>query len=398
MPRKKTSLELRVLFDTNVLYSQIAHNLLRTEVVELIKANSQHPDLSIQWLLPDVVVDERRYQMQRKAFDLLPSLEKLEALLGHNLNITEEVLLRRVDEAINKQIDELGISVRTLDTNTIDWAELINRAVFRQPPFDPGEKEKGFRDSLIAEGFLQLITQSPATPTVCRCAIVSNDDLLSKYLRQCTKDAKNVRVLADIGELESLINTLVSTVTEEFVVDLTEKANNYFFVKDNDQTLYYKEDVGPKILDLYGEELDQVPRPELIRDNGTWWISQPVFVRKERQRVFWITSITVDAKLSKHQYPKSNFVTQPLGLGYSGTGTTQTTGLPGLGRLSTKTTQTTAFPGLGGLLAQAPNKVEVANGQTIFEVFWSVSVTQRRRLTSPQIEEIRFISTKWSDE
>ena len=68
MPRKKKSKpELRVVFDTSVLYSQVASDLVRSEVRELIEHNSGHADLKKDWYLPNIVIDERRYQMQQKA-------------------------------------------------------------------------------------------------------------------------------------------------------------------------------------------------------------------------------------------------------------------------------------------------------------------------------------------
>jgi len=64
MPRKKKAKpELKVVFDTSVLFSQVAYDLVRSEVRQLIEDNSQHVDLSIRWYLPDIVVAELRYQM-----------------------------------------------------------------------------------------------------------------------------------------------------------------------------------------------------------------------------------------------------------------------------------------------------------------------------------------------
>jgi len=91
--KKKSKPKLFVVFDTSVLFTQVAYNLVRSEVRQLIEMNSQHSDLSIKWYLPSIVIDERRYQMQNKAFELLPSIEKLEKLLGHNLNITKDILV-----------------------------------------------------------------------------------------------------------------------------------------------------------------------------------------------------------------------------------------------------------------------------------------------------------------
>ncbi|MHB8392609.1 MAG: PIN domain-containing protein, partial [Acidobacteriaceae bacterium] len=192
--------KLKVVFDTSVLYTQVAYDFARKEIAQLIGANSKHPDLTIQWLVPKVVVDERRHQMRLKALDLFPSIEKLEKLLGHNLNITQDILFERIDHAIQNQLGKLSISEILLDTTTVDWNALIQRAVNRQPPFEGGGKEKGFRDSLIAESFLQIVSLSPVTPSVCRLAIISDDQLLRDYVTESTKAAKNVRVLSSTDE------------------------------------------------------------------------------------------------------------------------------------------------------------------------------------------------------
>ena len=302
MTKKKTIPQLLVVFDTNVLFTKVASDLLRQEVRSLIEENSSHVDFNIKWFLPDVVLDERRYQMQKKAFDLLPSLEKLETLLGHKLNITKDILVQRVEKAIQGNISDLNINVTPFNPSSIDWHSLIKRAVFRKPPFDAGEKEKGFKDSLIAESFIQLAKQSPATPSVCRLALVTEDSLLNEFLKEELKDFKNVRILSSISELESLINTLVSKVTEEFVGKIAEKAQKYFFDKGNQNTLYYKEKIDRQISEQCANELKASPEEGLIRENGTWWIGTPVFLRKERQRIYWSSPINVEIKLFRYEH------------------------------------------------------------------------------------------------
>lgn len=387
MPSKKKPIpELRVVFDTSVLFTQVVYDFVRSEVRQLIEGNSKHPDLSICWYLPNIVVEERRHQMQRKASELLPSIAKLEKLLGHNLNITNNILANRVNEAIEKQLGELGISILDIDTTIVDWKDLIHRSVYRYPPFGPGEQEKGFRDALIAETFLQLVKRSPATPTICRLAIVASDGPLKEYVTSSTKDTKNVRVLSTISELESLINTLVSEVTEEFVAELKEKASKLFFEKENKASLYYKETISEKIKESYGEKLKEVPKEGLLRENGTWWIYDPVFVKKERQRIFWITPIFVDIKLFKYEYVERE--------------TAITSGLLPLPPALRQFEQTNVPRALGlpSLLGNLPKRIDVATGQSMFEVHWSTNITQAKKLTSPLIHKLQFVGTKWEEE
>jgi len=404
MPRKKKAKpELRVVFDTNVLFTQVVYDLVRSEVKRVIEENSTHADLSIKWYLPGVVIGERRYQMRSKAFELLPSITKLERLLGHNLNITKDILTQRVNAAIDKQLRELAISTIDIDTAKVDWRALIDRAVYRHPPFQAGDNEKGFRDSLIAEAFLQLVEQSPNTPSVCRLAVVTNDELLTEFVKESTKDTKNVRVLSTISDLESLINTLVSAVTEEFVADMQDKAEKLFFEKENDTGLYYKEKIREKIGQSYGNELEAVPESGLLRENGTWWISGPVFVRKERQRIFWITPIEVDASIYKWEWPKTTIpaVTASTLIGaQTVTATPTATTIPSSLDLSKLfRSDPSATPSLLNLSpsGEVPKKIEVITGQSKFEVHWSVNVSQVKRLTSARVDKVEYKSTKWGE-
>lgn len=400
--KRKLPPQLNVVFDTSALYTQVAYDLIRKEVKEIIQQHTQHTDLSIKWYLPEIVIHERQYQMNSEAIKLLPALKKLETLLGHSLNITEDILKQRVKEAVRYQIDEFGFKVLSIDTNNVDWNELILRAAYRKPPFEPGEKEKGFRDVLIGQAFLQLVEVTPTTPSICKNVIVTVDGLLRDYLEEKTKSLTNVRILASINELEGFINTLVSTVTEEFVKEISEKAEKYFFEKENQTTLYYREHIRDKILEKYSHELSAILSPDLVRENGTWWISAPIFKKKERQRVHWITHISVDATLSRYEYQVPSLgllsgspLSQPIPPRSSSLlSIAQRLAAPAsTGLLPSKTS-----PSLAESLAVQPRKIEVNKGKTSFEVYWSVNITQNKRLTSPKIEKIQFGGTKWDME
>ena len=103
--KKKNKPKLKVVFDTSVLHTQVASDLVREAIRKVISENSNHGDLNITWHFPSVVISERRYQMQQKSFELLPSIQKMERLLGHNLNITEEILVQRVNATIKEQLN-----------------------------------------------------------------------------------------------------------------------------------------------------------------------------------------------------------------------------------------------------------------------------------------------------
>lgn len=388
---KKKIPNLFVLFDTNVLFTQVASDLVRHDVRRIVKDNSNHPDLKISWYLPEVVVGERKHQMLRKAKELLPNMKKLEKLLGHKFGVGEDTLELHVDNAISRGIEEYEFKITNVDVAEVDWNNIISRSVTRDPPFEENEKEKGFRDSIIAHSFAQLHKTSPATPNICRLALVSEDRRLREYVSELTIDSKNVRILSSLDELEGLINTLVSTIPEEFAAELAEKARKLFFEKENEKTFYYKNNVGEKIREQYSKELNETVIPGRHRSGGTWWISNPIFIKKERQRIYWITVVEPEFEIFHYESdePSPNRL---LSLAAAFNSQFSDTGIgSGAARTNIPPPPPTS---LGqSLLGQATThkKVVDLSGKEKFEVHWSASLSQAQNLTAPKLEKIQYM-------
>jgi hypothetical protein len=130
-----------------------------------------------------VVRHERQYQMETEALKLRGAINKIERLLGHNLALTNQTLLYHVKTKIEQKERELGLEEIQLDHGSVDWGALIHAAVYRKPPFEAGDKEKGFRDALVAESFLQLLNASPRTAESCRVVLVTSDGLLAEAVK-----------------------------------------------------------------------------------------------------------------------------------------------------------------------------------------------------------------------
>jgi hypothetical protein len=121
--------------------------------------------------------------MQAEALKLRSAINKIERLLNHNLALTDPMLLDHVRTKIDEKERELGLQEIALNHSLVDWRVLIHAAAYRIPPFQAGDKEKGFRDALVAESFLQLLTDSPKTPNLCRVVLVTSDELLSQAVK-----------------------------------------------------------------------------------------------------------------------------------------------------------------------------------------------------------------------
>lgn len=382
MTKHKKS-KLIVVFDTNVLYTQVASDLVRNNIHQLIKRNSEHTDLTIEWYLPKVVIGERKHQMLGKAIELLSPLEKMEKLLGHSFGIGKDSLEMYVDKAIEKSIKDCGFLVHDLEIDKVDWKSIIERSISRRPPFEQSEKEKGFRDSLIANSFLQLVDLSPSTAAICRLAFVSEDTRLREYVEENTAGSKNVRVLTNIDELESLINTLVSSVSEEIVAELAEKAQSLFFEKENEKTLYYKEKIRDRIRDSFGDELKYSYIEGSKKETKTWWIVPPVFLKKEKARVHWVTTVEPEFELFHYEKEQTQNSTQA-----SLDDALRDIGKPSLGNLMIRNRLLSEFQ---------QKKVIDATGRDRFEVHWSANLSPAKNLTHPKVEKITYVGYEASD-
>lgn len=396
---RKNIPKLLVVFDTNVLFTQVASDLVKHDVRKIIQENSNHPDLLVEWYLPEIVVGERRYQMVKKAKELLPSVKKLEVLLGHQLGIGEDTLQLHVDKAINQSVKDLNIQTAKVDTSTVDWDNLISRSVNREPPFEANEKEKGFRDSVIAQSFLQLKKSSPTTPNVCRLAFISEDNKLREYVSEVTQGTKNVRILSSLDALESLINTIVSTIPEEFALKLAEKAGRLFFEKDNNNTFYYKESIGEKIREQYAKELSDTILQGCLRYGGTWWIQNPIFIKKDRQRIYWISTIETEFEIYHYEGKELQGIGVPSYSLSTSSGVIQTP-LSSLD-LGIKSSH---FPppdsGLSqGLLGQDASQKKIIDlkGREKFEVYWSTNLSRVQNLTTPRLKNIRYVGNNLAE-
>jgi len=362
---------------------------------------------------------ERQFQMLRRGLELLPSIQKLEKLLGHNLNITESIVEARVRETVERQIQEFSLQVFRLVVDKVDWNKLVLDAAYRRPPFEIGDKEKGFRDALVAETFLQIVSESPTTPKICRVVLVTGDKLLGEAAKTRTIDYTNVRILASHEELKGLINTLATEVGEEFVAKIQDQAMKYFFMRGDETTLYYRENIAERIREKFSSKLVSLPKGADRRENGTWYISSsPRFVRKDGQRVYWISRISVEGKAYKYvtapviAASRISLNTEGLVLSndqYTGGGvvigqTTIQASQPTiqLSSPSIRSSQRDLFnqqyalsPGLVTLPTTPERESLIASGKTVFEVAWSVSVSTNQKFSAPKIEDIKFVETLW---
>jgi hypothetical protein len=408
-PRKHRAPSLRVVLDTSALFTATASTFLRREVSELITEAERTSSLAISWYVPSVVRHERHFQMLMEARKYLPTIEKLERLLGHNLNITDHILELRVKEAVDSQVKELNLIVLEFDPKSVDWVQLSEDAVFRRPPFQPGEKEKGFRDALILESFVQLVQASPTTSVAARMILVSGDGLLREAAQARTSRFANVYVLDSVDALKGLINTLDSTADEGFIALLQEQAGKIFFVPGEEANLYHKAGVQGQLDHALRNGITSLPNSAERYDTLEWSLNPPRFVSKQGQKIVWVSRFEASLRAVRSPQTSVTFpqagtllspsvmipttsqiqVTPPAGSAFS-----TLEFAPSIWPAGSFSTQDYSGP-TRGLLTSFMDQT-VATGKASLDVMWSTSLTAGGSLTRPKVNEVVVVEVVWS--
>jgi PIN domain len=276
---------VHIFLDTNALFTEAADHLIAKDLSEFILQFLGN-DLSLHWYIPSVVVGERRFQMLDRAKLLLPHIDKVERLLGHNLNITEDVLSTRVEESIKRHIENHQLNEIGFDQSAVNWQDMVRRAIERKPPFKRGDNEKGFRDAIVLETFCQRVSDLPKSLQSCRIVLLSNDERLIDAARERMEDRNNVTFASSLDDIRTMLNALTSQITQETVNTLLPKAFRLFFETENQRTIWYAAGVQDEIRNRYSDQLNQVPKGwNHVLIQSIHIGSPPTFIEKKGQRL-----------------------------------------------------------------------------------------------------------------
>lgn len=256
-PRRRRVLS--VVFDTNAIFNKEFDTLVSQATKNLITEHSNHGDLSIRWVIPEIVRDEREYQMRNEYRGISSHVTKAESLFGEQWGITQEAVEQRITVCIAEELREQRIEIVPCNPGRVDWADVMRRSCFREPPFERGQTEKGFRDAVVCETFVQLATDLMGGDTA---VLVSNDRLIKQYIESCEVQGNRARVVNDLKALHDEIQLRVANVDENTQAFIEKCAQRLFYPwghQDDPKCLWNRERLHEKIMAQYGERLKQVP-------------------------------------------------------------------------------------------------------------------------------------------
>ncbi|MFM0309602.1 PIN domain-containing protein [Paraburkholderia sp. RL17-383-BIF-A] len=278
--------KLYIVFDTNAIYNPNHEDqFFAPEAARLIE-DPAHAHLDLMWIIPRMVRLEREYAMRKKVKQIAALARNMPALFGETWVGDTQELHGRISQLAEAEMKRLNVQERKCEASFVDWNTLMDAAGSRLPPFDPNEdKEKGFKDAMVAETFIQIWGDLPAHGTDS-IVLVTDDAVLSEHVNQRIRH--NWKVLKNTDELSAELNFLASDIPTEIAEKLPARANEVLIGAgefwDNVWRLSnanFPEHFSKAIPGLFNVTL----RPQKF--------SQPSFVRKDMRRLYFTCRYSV---------------------------------------------------------------------------------------------------------
>ena len=362
------------MFDTNAVFEKDSQTILSAATVSAVRDHSRHGDLDVLWSIPEVVRFEREFQLRDTYRGVAAHVQKAERLFGADWGISEETLNRRVSLAIDAELDGLNVSVQESDPAKVDWTALTHRACFRLPPFERGQKEKGFRDAIICETFLQLVATLSGSDAA---VLVTDDQLIRAALEERPKELKGARIVPNIEALRDEINLRVSLVDAATASEIERKGAIAFINGDDPRSLWIRGNLYTTVWSKFGDQIKKLPSAVGVYEMEKHEVAPPRLVSKEGSRVQFssIYSVYSAALYWVPDPPQGEMRSaNPTGLinAHLGIGAPQVGALP-----------TGLLSGLAGRSVKVP-----APQPDTFEILWSATYGRSKRLTHIQLDSV----------
>jgi hypothetical protein len=275
---------VHVVFDTSSIKAGSADYLLSAPASKLIKSFSQRTSPTVRWYLRPMVRSEREYQMVEEALPLVAASRKAARLMGTSFDVPDEQARAQVERIIQKQIADHGIRELDFDEKQVDWANLLKRAVQRQPPFEKGDSEKGFRDAIILETFLQL-HQKLNVLAPDQLVLLSGDLLLKRAAEQALNKNPEVLLIDSIPKLETHLVALATQIDQNEAEQMVLEASRFFADTQN------LGNVTRMVFSQLNKELEVGPPEGGVI--GRWHLYPGETALVNRQRSLWEFETTV---------------------------------------------------------------------------------------------------------
>ena len=300
-----------VVVDTNILWDKDKKLSVSPAFDAFWGKNS--PLLPMTLHVPQVVLGELHFQQTTSALKALGIItEAFKDLAGitqasYDHKCKEATIRNQVRAKLDRWLKSVGGTELTTPVGHIDWAAVVEGAIWRLSPFmfDPKDQknEKGFRDAVILETVAHACITAKSDKLVI---FVCNDYLLRTTAESRLKASNKFLAFESLADFESYIHLTQQRFTNDFVKSIQSHARSKFFLKGDSNCIYHKNDIGKRILTEFGSELDfkdqtkgtlgllaqaiGTTTPTTKLTNQKFWIGSTQFAKVEGEREFHWTS------------------------------------------------------------------------------------------------------------
>ena len=261
--KRKSPVPRIVTLDTNILWHQDKSFIVSPDFEAFWTKNSKL--IPLELVISDVVLGELKFQQATSAVKKLKiitdSFLQISKITGnqHNHKISDDILRDQVCAKIDRWLEELGGSVEPIPHSEIDWQMLASAAIWRQSPFtfdtDNSKNEKGFRDALILETVMKIVSRNRTTNK--KVVFVCHDTLLREAFKARVVNENHVQVFETLNDLEADIHLNQQDLTEKFVKEIQYRAAQKFWDRDTASGIYVKDEIYKSILSKFAKEINE---------------------------------------------------------------------------------------------------------------------------------------------
>jgi hypothetical protein len=303
-----------VIVDTNALWHKDKSSAVSPDFDQAWDEVSALAPLEL--VIPETVREELWFQQTCSAWKRLDTVtEALSEISGiadrsHTTRIRRDDLRSQVGSKIKRWLKLRRAAIAELPVATINWKQVASDAVWRVAPFtsDPKnlEIEKGFRDALILCTVLDIAAKEQRDVNL---AFITGDNLLRRTAQQQLKADQRFSAYEDIADFVSYVKLTKEQLDNAFIKNILSRATEKFYTPEDPSSLYLRDNIAEKIRQQYADFFADPDRSDLSPfklptdttlwgqwmpvDQGRRWLSNPVFVSLEPDRIYhWKSRLT----------------------------------------------------------------------------------------------------------
>lgn len=267
----------------------------------------------VKFYLPEIVREEWMQHYKTIATKHMHDIQRMSAQLVKmhiEMDTIESMSEEEMERVCKKILTENKIPVIDTPLERIDWAELLDRAVKHQPPFnDDKDKDKGIKDAVLAQTVYDYARRHNRRVNTQVIAI-TNDKRLKAYIAELSSEDTPLYQFDSLDAFSSDLRLKVN----ELNANLQAKAEKIFYTYRDADTLYYGMNIHKQLQTKYQALLskegsarqhihtlpsDKIVGNDDLPDDDDWTpidnkvdINSTSFINRNGSSLHWVSHLT----------------------------------------------------------------------------------------------------------